>query len=168
MIPLIAFASMSIATFSTMALAHPLWKRAMGEIGKELAAGLTALGLGDALTWGGLLTGRTAEALERNAGELLQAFGLHTDDPTEQAVRVQDCLLLHRVAAGISSAWAGQTARVPDCQIAADLAKTRKRELEDSEAQRQTRLRTTAPPTTGAWKGKTYHRLEALGDPRAR
>ena len=168
MIPLIGFAAMSIATFTTLAMSHPLWKRVMGEISKDLATGFLALELGDALTWGGLLTGRTDEALEQNARELLQAFGLSADDPTEQATRVQDCLRLHRVAAGISSAWAGQTARVPDCKIAADVATARKRELEDSEAQRQTRLRTATSTDHGPWRGKAYRRLEALGDPRAR
>ena len=159
------FAAMSASTYSAMAQRHPSWTIAWGALATDLRVGLSAAGFDDALIWGGIFLGTDPdEDLERARG-LLRAFSLEGDDLEERA---EACRNLGYATRGLTSAWAAQVARVPDCQLALDAVHRQKRARQETEGLQQTRLQAQPPPTEqGPWKGKAYRRLEAQGAPRA-
>ena len=102
------------------------------------------------MIWAGLLEGADVDYDRNKMVDFLTSLGALTVEADEVTRRVDMGIELARVARGLGAHWSSQVSRLQDPVFALDRAEVKRRLVDDSDFQRQTRLRAIAaltPPT---------------------
>ena len=160
---------MSSLDFRHQMFDDPEFKEVWDDLPPGTRQAFNTRGLGNPLTWRGLTRGVPADELRDRLGDRLER--LKVLDPSDAVLytdRLSDAVKLAKAAAPAVATWVEQLAQVSDLQLNVDSSLARKRRHEEESQNDLKRLKESkAFKLPAVWKGKKYHRKEALADPKA-